>query len=315
MNGDIMLSVKNLRKKYGDVTAVDGVDLEVRRGEIFGLLGPNGAGKTTAIRMICGLVRADAGSITVCGVPTDKGFDRVKPLLGLCPQDIVVWELLTCLEQLKLTGMFYGLTPKKARDRSEELLHQFGLWEKRNKTAKTLSGGMLRRLNIALALVHDPLIIILDEPQAGLDPQSRVLVREAVMQMKRDKTVILTTHDMDEADRLSDRVAIIDRGKILASGTPEKIKSLSGAGDILQIRAGGESESLAARVLDLLPPQVTERKFSDGCFYLGAGDVLALIPAVSRLMKESGVVIEDMTVRKRTLEDAFIAMTGRGLRE
>jgi ABC-2 type transport system ATP-binding protein len=179
------------------------------------LLGPNGAGRSTTIKMLCGLIKADAGSITFVGVTMSSGYKLIKRLIGLCPQEIVIWELLTCLEQLKFVGMSYGLSSKEAAGKAESLLEALGLTEKRKELAKTLSGGMQRSLNIALALVHDPELVILDEPQAGLDPQSRILVRSFIRELAKKKTVILTTHDMDEADRLSDRIGIMDRGRIL----------------------------------------------------------------------------------------------------
>lgn len=174
---------------------------------------------------------------------------------------------------------------------------------------------MQRRLNIALALVHDPKLIILDEPQAGLDPQSRILVRDFIRQLAQERTVILTTHDMDEADRLSDRVAIMDHGKVLLIDTPEKLKAKSGEGELLQIRVNGVSADLAHQVLKSMPDECTERTYSDGLFLLGAGGVLELIPKVNQRLQAFNIHIEDMTIRKRTLEDAFIAVTGRGLRE
>ena len=315
MEQQIYLSVEGLKKRYNDFYAVDGVSFSVNKGEVFGLLGPNGAGKTTIIRILCGLLKADAGIITFGGVSMSTDYNGIKSRIGLCPQDIVIWELLTCLEQLKFVGMSYGQSSKEAVGKAENTLDALGLSDKRNKLAKTLSGGMQRRLNIALALVHEPELIILDEPQAGLDPQSRILVRDFIRQLARRKTVILTTHDMDEADRLSDRVAIIDHGKILAIGTPARLKEKSGLGDILQIRIGSADENTIKKLMDAMPEEFTEKKYSDGLLLLGAREVLTLIPKASKVIKASGIEMEDMTIRKRTLEDAFIAMTGRGLRE
>lgn len=315
MNHDILLSVEGLRKTYNGFTAIDDINFSVFKGEVFSLLGPNGAGKTSTIKILCGILKADAGRITINGISLNTDYERAKTMIGLCPQEIVVWELLTCLEQLKLTGMFYGMTAAAAAIKAEELLQTLGLWDKRNKLAKTLSGGMQRRLNIALALVHDPELIILDEPQAGLDPQSRILVRDYIRQLAKTKTIILTTHDMDEADRLSDRVAIIDHGKILLIDTPEKLKLRSGKGDVLQVRVNSLEKDVADKILSMLPREFTEKKYSDGCIYLGADDMLEKIPSVSKLLKAFDIAIEDMTIRKRTLEDAFIVITGRGLRE
>jgi ABC-2 type transport system ATP-binding protein len=315
MGGKAFLCVEGLSKSYKELIAVDKMSFSVFKGEVFGLLGPNGAGKTTTIRMLCGLLKADSGCVTIDGVSMSSAYKQIKNLIGLCPQEIVIWELLTCIEQLKFVGISYGLTAKSAKARGENLLHALGLWEKRNKLAKTLSGGMQRRLNIALALVHDPELIILDEPQAGLDPQSRILVRDFIRKLAREKTVILTTHDMDEADRLSDRVAIIDQGKILLIDTPEKLKTKSGAGDILQIRVKGINDKIATKILNSMPHEFTEKKYSDDLIFLGAVGLLELVPKVKTVLDTYDMNIEDMTIRKRTLEDAFIAMTGRGLRE
>lgn len=213
-----------MSKRFKNLLAVDDISLGIYQGEIFGLLGPNGAGKTTTIRMLCGLLAADSGLVTVKGIPISSGYTRVKSLIGLCPQEIVLWQLLTCFEQMRFVGISYGLTARTARNRAETLLDTLGLSEKRNSLAHTLSGGMQRRLNIALALVHDPELIVLDEAQAGLDPQSRILVRDFIRQRAKKKTVILTTHDMDEADRLADRVAIMDHGKILMVDLQAKVK-------------------------------------------------------------------------------------------
>lgn len=315
MEQEVFLKVKDLKKTYGNYTAVDGISFTVNKGEVFGLLGPNGAGKTTTIKMLCGLLRADSGSVIFDGASLSENYNRIKSLIGLCPQEIIVWELLTCREQLKFMGMSYGLSAKKAAEKADSLLQSLGLSDKKNKLAKTLSGGMQRRLNIALALVHDPEIVILDEPQAGLDPQSRILVRSFIRQLAREKTVILTTHDMDEADRLSDRIAIIDQGKVLVIDTPEKLKEKSGMGDLLQIRVDHANEDTVQKVIQAMPADITEKKYLDGYFYFGANDVLDTIPEIRKILKDNGLKAEDMTVRKRTLEDAFISMTGRGLRE
>ncbi|MBA9086423.1 ABC-2 type transport system ATP-binding protein [Fontibacillus solani] len=315
MEHEIFLSVEGLSKEYGELQAVDKVSFSVYKGEIFGLLGPNGAGKTTTIKMLCGLLRADAGNLTFDGIPISTGYNRIKGMIGLCPQDIVIWERLTCLEQLKFVGMSYGLSSREAGQRAIRLLESLGLEGKKNKLAKTLSGGMQRRLNIALALIHDPELIILDEPQAGLDPQSRILVRDFIRQLAKQKTVILTTHDMDEADRLSDRVAIMDHGKILLIDTPEKLKEKSGMGDIIQIEINEINKDLIDRLLTSIPPSFTEKKYSDGFLLLGASHVLELIPIINSTLQALNIPVKNITIRKRTLEDAFISLTGRGLRE
>ncbi len=314
MGGNVFLAVEGLTKKFGGFTAVDNISFTVNKGEVFGLLGPNGAGKTTTIRMLCGLLRADSGNIIINGHSLTSNYNNIKQMIGLCPQEIVIWELLTCIEQLKFIIMSYDKSSRSADAKAYDLLSSLGLWDKRNKLGKTLSGGMQRRLNIALAVAHDPDLIILDEPQAGLDPQSKILVRHFIRQLAQDKTVILTTHDMDEADRLSNRLAIIDHGQLLLVDTPEKIKKKAGNEDILQIRVEGLSQEQAENILNSLPQEFSVKKYTDNFFLLGARNILELIPLVNQTLKSFNIDIEDMTIRKRTLEDAFIVMTGRGLR-
>lgn len=313
MDKESFLCVYGLKKKYGETLVVDNLNFSVQKSEVFGLLGPNGAGKTTTIKMLCGLLKPDAGNITLDGFSTSTGYNKVKSRIGLCPQEIVVWEFLTCLEQLKFMGISYGLSSTEAVRRAENLLDILGLLDKKNSLSKNLSGGMQRRLNIALALIHDPELIILDEPQAGLDPQSRILVRDFIRQLSKTKSVILTTHDMDEADRLSDRIAIIDHGKILCIDTPENIKKQAGTKDILQVRVEISDEILIDEVLNSMPITFSEKSYSDGFLLLGADKILELIPTVNSILKSFNLNIVDITVRKRTLEDAFISMTGRRL--
>jgi len=247
MGGDkvsnIVLQTEGLTKRYGSLVAVQDLSLQVDEGEVFGFLGPNGAGKTTSINMMCGLLKPDAGHVVVHGAPIAGGRAEVRARVGVCPQDIVIWERLTCLEQLQFVGQMYGLAGREALRRSGQLLDELDLAEKRNRQAHTLSGGMKRRLNLALALVHDPDIAVLDEPEAGLDPQSRVKVREYVRSLACKKTVILTTHNMDEADRVADRIAIIDHGKLLVLDTPAALKQRVGQGG----RVGNRLQGPAGR--------------------------------------------------------------------
>jgi ABC-2 type transport system ATP-binding protein len=223
----INIRVVSLTKRFGEQTAVDQISLEVNPGDILGFLGPNGAGKTTAIRMFCGLLKPDSGEVLYNGQSLHH-LPGGKSLIGVCPQENVHWERLTCLEQLIFIGEMYNLNRSTAKVRSQALLDQLGLSAHSEKQARRLSGGMKRRLNIALALVHDPPVLFLDEPEAGLDPQSRILMREFIREMAGTRTIILTTHNMDEADRLSTRVAIIDEGKILRVDTPENLRQSIG---------------------------------------------------------------------------------------
>jgi len=315
-NDEAILSVRGLTKSYGDLTAVKDLSLEIRKGEIFGFLGPNGAGKTTAISMICGLLKEDSGEVTIKGRRMNDKNRAFKHLIGLCPQEIVIWEDLTCLEQLEMTGRLYDVRRNAARKRALELLDILGLTEKRNKRAKILSGGMKRRLNIALALIHEPEILILDEPQAGLDPQSRVLVRDYIRSLAQKITIILTTHDMDEADRLSDRVAVIDHGRLLVLDTPERLKNQVGKGDILEIKIAPGQEEKVDILLAKLPGTLRHMTHhEENALQLVGPGIMDSLPSLLEGFKKSRLEIEDMTLRKKTLEDVFISLTGRRLRE
>ncbi len=311
---DEILVVNGLSKSYGHLKAVDDLSFSVRRGEVFAFLGPNGAGKTTAINMICGLLECNAGDILMDGRSVKKDGRDYRNRIGLCPQDIVIWESLTCLEQLTMIGQLYDLGEREARDRALQLLDRLGLADKKHALARTLSGGMKRRLNIALALVHRPALLILDEPQAGLDPQSRVLVREYIRSLAAETTVILTTHDMDEADRLADRVAIIDHGKLLVLDTPDNLKNHVGDGDILEIRATGDM-TRPDELQRSLPGNVRNVSFHDGTLRIVGTDLPAILPRLMESLQQHGIAIEDMTLRKKSLEDVFILLTGRRLRE
>lgn len=312
---EIVMKLSNLTKKYGAFTAVKNLSLEIRKGEIFGFLGPNGAGKTTTISMMCGLLKPDTGDILIDNNSMTKVSGNKKHLIGLCPQNIVIWEELTCIEQLEFVGQMYGVGKKKARDKALDLLKELGLIEKKDKLAKTLSGGMQRRLNIALALVHEPEILILDEPQAGLDPQSRILVREYIRSIAQKTTVILTTHDMDEAERLSDRVAIIDKGELLILDTPENLKSRIGEGEILEIRVDECKDERLTLILSKLNDHIQKKYYKDGILYIISNELLEILPEIIQLLKRNAIKVEDMKIRKKTLEDVFISLTGRGLRE
>jgi len=311
----VILSLDGVTKSYGDVVAVEDLSLDVLRGEILGLLGPNGAGKTTTINLICGLLQADSGTVTIAGRSLQTDYRQCKRMMGLCPQDLAIWEFLTCQEQIEFVALQYDLSWRAARARALELLAVLGLSEKRRKLARTLSGGMKRRLNIALALVHNPAILILDEPQAGLDPQSRVLVREYVQSLAESTTVILTTHDMDEADRLAHRIAIIDHGHLLELDTADELKGRVGVGDILEIQIADGHEEQLNRLLQTSSEQLRDVTYLQGVLRLVVADVVDKLPAVLEELRRLSVEVRDISIRNKTLEDVFIALTGRRLRE
>ena len=312
---NVILSIRGLTKSYGDLIAVRDLSLNICKDEIFGFLGPNGAGKTTTISMICGLLKPDAGEILIAGRALEENYAEFRRLMGLCPQDLIIWESLTCLEQLEFTAQLYDVRRSAARKKALEILEILGLLQKKHKLAKTLSGGMKRRLNIALALIHEPQILILDEPQAGLDPQSRVLVREYIQSLAKEITVILTTHDMDEADRLADRIAIIDHGRLLVLDTPDNLKGKIGEGDILEIKISDGQEEKLARLQQDLPENLSHLAYQQEVVRLVGINIPEALPLLLENFRQNRLKIEDMTIRKKTLEDVFISLTGRGLRE
>ncbi len=331
-----VLQTQNLTKRYNGLTVVDNLTLEVYPGEIFGLLGPNGAGKTTSINMICGLLQPDAGQVFIQGIRVQSGDADLRSRIGVCPQQAIFWEKLTCIEQLEFIGEIYNTPRKVARQRGEELLDILGLIEKRSELASTLSGGMQRRLNLALALVHDPEILVLDEPEAGLDPQSRVLVREYIRSLARRKTILLTTHNMDEADRMADRVAIIDQGRLLVLDTPDALKRSIGEGDVLELEIKGISAehaladikeslsnlmSLRGSVADeaiYQNPEVIASLPSDArndVISMNGRNIIDQLPAIITVIQNAGGQVGEVHLRANSLEDVFISLTGRGLRQ
>ncbi len=310
---NVVLQAAGLTKRYGALVAVNDLSLAVREGEVFGLLGPNGAGKTTSINMMCGLLKPDGGRVTIRGQPVTSSGADIRARVGVCPQEIVLWKNLTCLEQLQFVGEMYGLKARQARQRAQNLLEELDLAEKGHKLAKTLSGGMQRRLNFAMALVHDPEIVILDEPEAGLDPQSRVRVREYIKTLAQNKTVILTTHNMDEADRVADRVAIIDHGELLALDTPEALKRSVGEGDVLEIVLGDGSAPALAALSDLTDRAAFDT--TESTLHVRALDVVNLLPPILEKLAAAGVQPGEVRLRENSLEDVFIRLTGRRLRE
>ena len=311
----VVLRAEGLTKRYGELTAVDNLTLEVYEGEVFGLLGPNGAGKTTSINMICGLLTPDAGLVKVQGIPVTNSDANVRARVGVCPQEVVLWKRLTCIEQLQFIGEMYGLKGRTARQNGERLLAELDLTEKRNQRAETLSGGMKRRLNIALALVHDPGIVVLDEPEAGLDPQSRIQVREYIHSLARQKTIILTTHNMDEAERVADRVAIIDHGKLLVLDTPDALKQNVGEGDVVEISLNsvGDGE-IALAALGFLSEKA-QLRVMHGILTVHALDAVGMLPTILGRLTGAGITCGEVRLRENTLEDVFIQLTGRRLRE
>ena len=311
---DFMIEAKDLTKRYGDLMAVDGLSIGIKKGEVFGFLGPNGAGKTTSIKMMVGLLKPTSGKVLINGTDVNK---IAKGTIGICPQELMLWEHLTCKESLNLMADMYEV-PKKVRDpRVKKLLNDLFLVDKSDTIVSKLSGGMKRRLNLALAVVHEPEVVVLDEPSEGLDPQSRRVLWNYIRAMRdvEGKTVILTTHIMDEADQLSDRIAIVDHGKLIRLDTPENLKKEIGEGDIVDMKISDTS-----RNNDLINELVKEQDVISvvevkGRINIRALNAVAKLPMMMQTVERLNLRVADISVRQNTLEDVFIDLTGTGLRE
>jgi ABC-2 type transport system ATP-binding protein len=296
------------------VEAVAGVDLLVRQGEIFGFLGPNGAGKTTTLRMLATLLPPTEGTARVAGVDLRTHPDQVRERIGYVGQAGGADREITGRRELIFQGRLYGMSAAQATRRAAELIEKLELESCADRKVGTYSGGQKRRLDIGLGLAHEPQLLFLDEPTTGLDPQSRARVWDEVRRLhERGITVFLTTHYLDEADALCDRVAIIDHGKIVAEGTPEELKRAV-AGDVVTLSVGGDRQQAA---LDLLKAQdfVREASSEDGLvrLYVDRGEVA--MPAILRLLDSSGMQIRTMELHRPSLDDVFLRKTGRSLRE
>lgn len=309
------LSVERLAKRYPgppEVTALDGVDLEVHSGEIFGLLGPNGAGKTTTVGVCTTRVRATSGRVLVQGIDVRADPGAVKRRIGVVTQQNTLDRSCTLRENLYYHCRFFGLSAAAARARADELLERFRLGDRAGALPLTLSGGLAQRVQIARAIAHRPQILFLDEPTAGLDPQSRLALWELVADLRQDGlTVLLTTHYMEEADRLSDRVAIIDHGKVLVTGTPAELKRTVGAGTVVQIQLERSDDQLQQTVRAL--PGVQEVEAVPGGLRVLAQGREGLVSSLVEQVMPFG--LRDLAIAEPSLETVFIKLTGRDLRE
>jgi len=306
----------DLTKVYdGDVRAVDRLNLSVHKGEIFGLLGPNGAGKTTTAGMLTTRVRPTGGTALVAGIDVWDHPSRAKQVIGVVPQSNTLDRSLNVWENLYFHGRFFGMSAKVARTEAHRLLERFRLADRADADVAALSGGMAQRLMVARAVMHQPSVLFLDEPTAGLDPQSRIALWEILGELHTGgQTILLTTHYMEEADQLCDRLAIIDRGQMLALDTPANLKASTGVDTIVTISAEGDLDSLAALMRDHIPG-ATEANVSGDQVLLGVKGAKGVLPAVVQLADDHDRVVTDLSINEPTLETVFIKMTGKDLRE
>lgn len=309
--GEFVIEVKGLVKHYGEVKALDGVSLNIERGEIFGLLGPNGAGKTTLIEILCGLRKFDKGEITILGLDLARNSQQIRRLIGFCPQETLLYDLLNVYENMVFAASLYGMPSKKFRERLAFTAKVLGIEELMKKKAKELSGGMKRRANLAASIIHDPPIVILDEPTTGFDPNVKREFWETIRALKHNgKTVLLSTHDMYEADALCDRVAIMDKGQIVAIDAPHTLKERFGGKASICIRV---KEDQTERALKLLKPY--GYTFKEDEIQIFTLDPWKLMPEISNMLIANEVLTEKIEVLEPTLEDVFVKLTGRRLLE
>ncbi|MFH2101818.1 MAG: ATP-binding cassette domain-containing protein [Chloroflexota bacterium] len=311
-----ILEVKDLVKKYGDFTAVKGITFDIKEGEIFGLLGPNGAGKTTTISVLSTLYTATSGEAIIAGHSVSRDPMAVRRVIGVVPQEIALYEDLTARENLVFWGQMYGLSGKALEARVDEVLEQIGLTEKARQRVKTYSGGMKRRVNIGVGLLHKPRLLFMDEPTVGIDPQSRRAILDSVKDLnKLGMTVLYTTHYMEEAQELSDRVGIIDHGELIALGTQKELTTQVGEMEtlILHIDETEPVDALAAAIKSL--EMVKHVEVSDHTVTAIVPEAEeALAPAVAKA-NELGIKIRSVDIREPNLEAVFLHLTGRALRD
>ncbi len=301
------LFCRGVVKRYEDVLALDGLDLEVARGECFGLLGPNGAGKTTTVEILEGLLAPDAGEVRVLGQTWGHDEHALRQRLGIALQETFFPEKLTCLEVLRLFRSFYARGYE-----AQEALELVGLQEKGGAWTKKLSGGQRQRLSLACALVGKPDVLFLDEPTTGLDPQSRRKIWEIVADFRDSGgTILLTTHYMEEAQRLCERVAVIDRGRVIALGTPRELIARLGAEHVVEVRVEGAWDANAAGAL----PGVRSVTQQDGVARLNVSRLHEAVPALMGTLAAAGLTLSELSTHEATLEDVFVALTGRHLRD
>ncbi len=313
---DIVVEVENLVKIYpGGVRAVDNISFKVRKGEIYSLLGPNGAGKTTTMKIITTLLKPTSGMVNVGGYSVIEEPQKVRKIIGYVPQDLSADDELTGLENMMLQARLYGYSKSEARRRSIELLEMVGLKEAADKLVKTYSGGMRRRLELAMGLVNEPEVLILDEPTLGLDVQSRIHIWDYIRRIIRENsiTVIMTTHYMEEADSLSDRVAIIDRGKIVVEGTPEELKSRI-SGEIILIYTENEADKQVMDKISTLKDVIDVDKI-DKVIRIKVNSIASTINKILNLIEREKVGVKSISIEKPTLEQVFIEYTGRMFRD
>jgi ABC-2 type transport system ATP-binding protein len=307
-----IISVSRLSKNYDGVQALKGVSFDIKKGEVFGLLGPNGAGKTTTISIMSTILEPSEGTVRIADIDLEKDPSRCKRLIGVVPQEIALYNELSAYENLLFWGSLYDIPVKELKSRIDRTLQLFGLFERRNDRIKTYSGGMKRRINIASAILHDPEVLFMDEPTVGIDPQSRNLIFEVIEKLhKEGLTIVYTTHYMEEAERLCDRIAIIDNGLIIAQGTLDELKSTSGMRETIVVSFSNLSDELFERISSLWPGLAR----SGNSIHFQSSDLRADLSVIILKCNEAGLSISHIEIQKVNLEGIFLNLTGKQLRD
>ena len=305
----IAVEAKNLVKKFGDFTAVDGVSFQVPKGSVLGVLGPNGAGKTTCVQMMTTLLTPTSGTATVAGYDVVSQPKQVRRSMGLTAQSATVDELLTGRENLRMIGDLYGLPGKRVKERADELLEKFSLSDAANKIAKSYSGGMRRRLDLAASLVAAPPVLFLDEPTTGLDPHARLELWEVLRTLVREgATLVLTTQYLDEADQLADNIVVIDRGKVIAEGTPLQLKDRSGAASLVVTVSRAEEVEQAEQILRSRVEEVHVDR--DARRMTAPSEGVSALAAIANAFADAGIELDDIGLQRPSLDDVFLGLTG-----
>ena len=313
MAKDDAIIVKGLKKAYGKNTVLRGVNLKVKRGTMLALLGPNGAGKTTTVRIMSTLLHLDGGSVTVEGHDVAKEADKVRTIIGLTGQSAAVDEILTGRENLIMMGRLYRLTKKSAQVRAEQLLKQFDLVDAANRSVKTYSGGMRRRLDLAVSLIAAPPVLFLDEPTTGLDPRSRIAMWNIINELKAEgKTILLTTQYLEEADQLADNIVVIDNGKVIAEGTAKELKSKVGK-DRLELTFASKRQLAAAE--KALGKKVVVSSQDDLTATVTINDTNKDVASALKLLTDNKITLVSMAIHKPTLDDVFLSVTGKATQQ
>ncbi|SET08669.1 ABC-2 type transport system ATP-binding protein [Methanococcoides vulcani] len=313
MTDDAIITVEDLSKQYDGFMAVEGVSFDIKRGEIFGLLGPNGAGKSTIISILCCLLEPTAGRVTIDGFDVEKNATDIKKIIGVVPQEISLYYTLTARENLAFYAKIYGLSGKAMKDRIEELLDMVGLTDRADDRLEGYSGGMKRRINIAVALLHNPRILFLDEPSTGVDPQSRKRIYDTIRDLNRQgTTVLLTTHQMEDAEKLCHRIAIMDKGKLVALDTLQGLLKLVGESDIIQVT----SKELPPEAADTIQQidKVQKVAVDGGSMTIGLVRGRESLAGIIDILIASGTKVESIQIKEPDLETLFLHLTGTRLR-